>query len=146
MLILFPHTPIVSKAASSADRVLGMLENTLVSRDAVLCKRLYTTYVRPHLKYGVQVWNPHAKNNIKTLEKVQRRATKVPHSLEHLNDEERLKNLNLTTLKVRKEIEDLIQLHKKESDLNKVNWVVDYERGPSRRVRLQLPLMPSRIS
>ena len=37
--------------------------------------------------------------------------------------------LNLTTLKVRMERGDLIKLHKIESGLYKLKWVVDYERG-----------------
>ena len=90
---LKPHDQ-VCKTASTANRVLGMLKNTFVSRDPELWKRLYTTYVRPHLEYAIQVWNPYAKKDVATLEKVQRRATKIPHLLKHLTYEERLHNLN----------------------------------------------------
>ena len=93
----------------------------------------YTTYVRPHLEYAVQVWNPYAKKDVATLEKVQRRATKIPHLLKHLTYEERLHNLNLTSLEARRERGDLIQLYKIESGINKVNWVEDYERSESKR-------------
>ena len=33
--------------------VLGMLKNNFVSRDPELWKRLYTTYVNPHLEYAI---------------------------------------------------------------------------------------------
>ena len=78
-----------------------MLRNTFVSRDVGLWKRLYTTYIRIHLKYAIHEWNPYTKKDIKTLEKVQRRTTDVPHLLKHLSYDERLKNL--TTLEVRRE-------------------------------------------
>ena len=100
-----------------------MLKNTFVSRDPELWKRLYTTYVRPHLEYDVQVWNAYAKKNVATLEKVQRRDTKIPYLLKHLTYEERLQNLNLTSLEVRRVKGDLIQLYKIESGINKVNLV-----------------------
>ena len=129
---LKPHDQ-VCKAASTTNRVLGMLKNTFVSRDPELWKRLYTTYVRPHLEYAIQVWNPYAKKDVATLEKVQRRATKIPHLLKHLTYEERLHNLNLTSLEARRVRGDLIQLHKIESGINKVNSVEDYERSAPRR-------------
>ena len=123
---LKPHDK-VCKAASTANRVFGMLKNTIVSRDPELWKRLYTTYVRPHLEYAVRVWNPYAKKDFTTLEKVQQRATEITYLGKHLTDEERLQNINLESQEVRRERGDLIQLHKIESGINKVNWVEDYE-------------------
>ena len=46
---LKPHDQ-VCKMALTTNRVLGVLKNTFVSRDPELWKRLYTTYVRPHLE------------------------------------------------------------------------------------------------
>ena len=97
----------VCKAASTANRVLGMLKNTFVSRNPELWKRLYTTYVRPHLEYAVQVWNPYAKKDVAAFEKVQRRDTKISHILKNLIYEEILRNINLTSLEVRRKSDDL---------------------------------------
>ena len=110
-----------------------MLKNTFVSKNPELWKRLYTTYVRLHFEYAVQVWNPYAQNFVAALEKVQRRVTKISHILKHLTYQERMQNLNLTSLKVRRERGDRIRLHKKVSVMNKVNWVDDYERDAQRR-------------
>ena len=68
----------ICKAASTANRVLGLLRNTFVSRDVGLWKRLYTTYIRPHLEYAIQVWSPIHEGDISKLEKIQRRATRIP--------------------------------------------------------------------
>ncbi len=38
---------------------------------------LYKTYGIPHLVYYIQTWNPEYKKDIATIEKVQRRATKL---------------------------------------------------------------------
>ena len=85
--------------AAKANRGLGMLKNSFTSRDPVLWKRLYATYVRPHLEFSIQVWNPYMKGDIKTLEQVQRRATRIPHILKKYNLAARCRVLDLTSLK-----------------------------------------------
>ena len=67
----------VSKATSKANNMLGQLKRTFVTRDKLIWKKLYTTYVRPHLEFAIAGWNPYLKKDIAQIEKVQRRATKV---------------------------------------------------------------------
>ena len=52
--------------------------------------KLYKALVRPHLEYAQEVWQPHLKRQSKSLEAVQRRATKLIHSIKHLTYVERL--------------------------------------------------------
>ena len=59
----------VCKVASAANRMLGLLRNTFVSREAGLWKRQYTTFIRPHLKYAIKAWNSNTKKDIKILER-----------------------------------------------------------------------------
>ena len=73
---------------------------------------LYNTYVRAHLEYCVQVWNPYRKEDILCLEKVQRRATKMVYELKHLEYDERLHRLGLYTLQYRRRRGDLIETYK----------------------------------
>ena len=73
--------------------------------------KLYKGLVRPHLEYGQVVWYPHLKRQSASLEKVQRRATKLVKSLSHLPYLERLKSLNLPSLKYRRTRGDLIQVY-----------------------------------
>ncbi len=74
----------VNKAASKANISLGMLKNTFKSRDAFIWKKIYKTYVRPHLEYAIPVWSPFLKGDIEKLEKIQHRARKISHKLKGL--------------------------------------------------------------
>ena len=36
------------------------------------CRLLYNSYIRPHMEYACQVWDPHFKKDIGVLEAVQK--------------------------------------------------------------------------
>ena len=101
-----------------------ILSPTTKSSGPILWKRLYTTYIRSHLEYSVAASNPY---------KNKKQATKVSHLPRKLSYEERLINLNLTTLSARRERGNLIQLYKIEKNIDHVNWVVPCMRGAPRR-------------
>src|SRR6218665_4018006 len=100
------------KAASKAMSVLGMIKRSFKHIDVESFKILYNTYIRPHLEYCVQVWNPYHKNDIECLEKVQRRPTKLIRVLAKVSYEERLQKLGLFTLERRRMRGDLIETYK----------------------------------
>jgi hypothetical protein len=101
-----------TEAAKKANRILGMIKRTVVSREKDVILRLYKTLVRPHLEYCVQAWCPFLKKDIEILEKVQRRATKMIKGYQRLTYEERLKRCGLTTLEKRRTRGDLIETYK----------------------------------
>ena len=98
------------------------MRNTFVSKDPLLWKKLYTTYVRPHLEYAIPAWSPYTKADKHTLEKVQKRATRTSPSLLGLSYPERLHNLGLTTLERRRERGDMIQQYKIQAGIDEISW------------------------
>jgi len=55
---------------------------------------VYKNLVRSHLDNCNCVWNPYRKTDIETLEKVQKKATKILPKLSHLKYSGGLKNVN----------------------------------------------------
>ena len=115
----------VNKAAAKANSMLGMLKRTFVTRETGIWKKLYTTYVRPHLEFANSAWQPYLKQDIQTLEKVQHRATKVPQDLKKHSYEERCRILDLNSLEERRIRGDLIQKFKLEHGIEEINWHVE---------------------
>jgi hypothetical protein len=110
------------KAAARANSVLGKLKRSIIKWDKQTLKNLYSTVVRPHLEYASSAWAPYRNKDIKMLEIVQKRATKLVPELRNLSYEKRLQELGLTTLKTRRERGDAIQYFKIINNFNKVEW------------------------
>jgi hypothetical protein len=111
-----------NKAANKANFVLGSLKRTFTSWTIDSMRILYTTFVRPHLEYASSTWSPYRKLDIKILESVQRRATKLVPSLKNRSYEDRLLSLGLKTLEERRDRGDMINYFKCENGFNKLNW------------------------
>ena len=89
-------------AASKGNQVLLMIRRNIIYKEKSLIIPLYKAIVRPHLEYCIQAWNPHLRKDVDTLEKTQRRATKLIPGLRDMRYEERLKECGLTTLETRR--------------------------------------------
>ena len=87
------HNIQISKSASKANIMLGMLERTFATKNKDILKN-YTLHT---LGLTVSAWTPYLKKDIDTLEKVQRRATKISPTIKNLVYENRLVELKLTT-------------------------------------------------
>ena len=89
-------------AASKGNQILGFIRRNITYKGKKLIIPLYKAIVRPHLEYCIQAWRPYRKKDIDTLERIQRRATKMIPELRDLSYEERLKECGLTTLETRR--------------------------------------------
>ena len=82
--------------------MVGLIRRCFLTLDEVMFRALFVALVRPHLEYGNQVWCPYKKKDVKIIETVQRRATKLVPTLKNLSYEERLRKLDLPTLAYRR--------------------------------------------
>ena len=92
-----------SEAAKKGYQMLGFINRNFASRNKNCIIKLYKHYVRPHLEYAVQAWNPHHEMDIEALERVQSRATRMIKGFRDLSYEDRLRRCGLTTLKTRRD-------------------------------------------
>ena len=84
-----------AQAGRKANHILGCIEHDIASQAREGTVLPYTALVWPHLVYRLQVWVPHYKKNMKLLESIQRRATKMGEHLEGKIYDKGLKSLGL---------------------------------------------------
>ena len=87
----------ISNVVQKANGVLASIKRTFKYINIDSFPVLYKSLVRPHLEYCNSIWSPYMVKDIKLMESVQRRATKIVPTLSFLPYEERLKLLDLPT-------------------------------------------------
>ena len=73
---------------------------------------IYKCLIRPHLEFANLIWHPRLIKHQKILENVQRRATRLVSEMKSLSYYERLKELNLSSLKYRRKRGTMIEMYK----------------------------------
>jgi len=99
-------------AYNKANRILGLIKRTVVSRDPSILVALYKSLVRPHLEFCCSAWSPHYKKDRTLIERIQHRFTRLFKDLQKLDYSERLNHLGLWTLEERRNRADLIEVFK----------------------------------
>ncbi len=110
---------------NKANRTLGFINRSVSNKTPGVVLKLYLALVRPHLDYAVQFWSPYYRMDINSLERVQRRMTKLIPQIRNLSYEERLTKLKLHSLERRRVRGDMIEVYK---------WMNGHNRGDINRV------------
>jgi hypothetical protein len=82
------------------------------TRDSILLKHAFCTFVRPLLEYCAVIWCPYYKKDVNRIEAVQRSFTKSIGYLSMCSYKERLLNLGIDSLQCRRLKADLILCYK----------------------------------
>ena len=80
------------------------------SKDTILA--LYKSLVKPYLEYCTPIWSRHPIKDIKPVESVQRKATKLVQGITYWKYDKRLEYLELIQLVRRRVRSDLIETFK----------------------------------
>lgn len=102
----------VAKACKKATSQTNTIRRTFKSRNPKFLESMYKTFVRPHLEYCVQVWNPGYIGDIAKMEQVQNRFTRLLPQSRIMTQSERNKRLNITSHETRRLRGDLIYMYK----------------------------------
>ena len=102
----------VTKKENKANSLVGIIRRCFSFIDIDTFKKLYISFVRPHLEYGQELWSPYLRKYIKMIENVQIRATKLIDGFGKLSYQERLIKLKLPTLCYRRIRSEMIQTYK----------------------------------
>ena len=113
--------------SNKANKLLGFIRrSSRYIRESSTRRTMYLALVRPHLGYATHVWSPQSIELMKSLERVQRRATKyiliLPFQTEW-SYQDRLIQCNLLPISYWHEMMDLAFLYKA------INGFIDIDRS-----------------
>jgi len=101
----------IDEKVHTAYSVLGLIYRNVKYLSTNTLVMFYKKLVRSHLEYANCVWSPFREMDVEKVEKVQMRATRMVEQLKNHSYEDKLKVLNLPTLKYRHLRGDMIQVY-----------------------------------
>src|ERR1051325_4873607 len=91
--------------------------------------KLYKSLVRPHLDFCIQARKPHLVKDMKVIEKIQRRATRMIWECKGKGYLERLNIVKLTTMETRMLRADLLEAFQILNGFEKIDENFFFERS-----------------
>ena len=85
----------VDTIVAKANMLLGVLRRTMTYLDINTLSLLYKSFTRPHLEYANVAWQLSFKKDMKKIEDVQRRATRLIPALREMDYCSRLRLLKI---------------------------------------------------
>ena len=73
----------INNVANAGNKMLGFTRRNLRVNSKSAKEKAYKMLVRPKVEYAAAVWDPHTKEHINNLEKIQRRAARVVSNDHH---------------------------------------------------------------
>ena len=107
--------PYISKITSKANILSYNIIRSFNSTNLLLYSNLFKTYIRPLVEYNTIIWNPYLTTDIKRIESVQRRFTKMAcqkTNTKFNSYQDRLNQMKLDTLEIRRTRFDLLYMYK----------------------------------
>ena len=95
-------------AAQKAIHILGCIKSSVANRLREVILPLYSALVRHPWESCIQLWSPQHKKDMELLERIQRRVMKMIRVMEHLSNDDRLRELGLFRLEKSRLRGDLI--------------------------------------
>ena len=106
----------IKASLAKANKMIAWVSRNVICKDKVVMSVIYRCLVRPHLEYCVQCWCPTPRFGnwelILSIEKIQRKFTRLVNDIGTLSYGDRLKPLHLTTLAECRMRGDLIETFK----------------------------------
>ena len=116
----------ISNKVNKANAMVALIRCSFSYLEGELFKKLFTSFVRPHLEYAQAVWNLYLLKHKRMIKNVQIRATKLVDGLKDFTYEKRWRKLKLPTLEFRRERGDMIEVY---------NHIHQYDRNHQTSVK-----------
>lgn len=98
-----------------SQKCINMIFRAFKTKSIEVLLRIYTTYIRPLIEYGSEVWSPVTIGLVNCIEKVQRSFTRrllQRAGLPKMSYVARLNFLSISSLEYRRNVADLVFIHK----------------------------------
>ena len=102
----------VDEACRRAHNEINRIRRTFVSRSPKFLGEMYRQFVRPHMEYCIEVWNPKAQGDINKMERVQNKMTRMLNNGNRMTHDQRNSMLGISSHEQRRLRGDLINIYK----------------------------------